>query len=252
MLLEIAMIVLRQLARVCGILAVPAGRRALFGPKPRSVASNLLVNELLSEGVSFRTVIDGGANVGQFARAAATGFPNATIHSFEPAPTTADILRRNLQGLRRVHVHQTALGSSAGEVTFHCNSNPQTSSILPMTSGAGVHDGIHEIQTLKVPVTTLDRFMESTELEAPILLKLDLQGYELEALHGATTLLTKCSHVLVESVFEHLYAGEPLFDEIFQYLQTQGFVFVRPLAFLKADSGRIVQMDALFRNRQPV
>ncbi|WP_437203126.1 FkbM family methyltransferase [Planctomicrobium sp. SH664] len=241
---------LRKIGRVCEVLATPGGRSALLAPKPRSIASTLLATQLQSEGVRFRTIIDGGANVGQFARAVATAFPEATIHSFEPSPSTAAVLRENLKSCTRVQIHEFALGSQAGEVEFHCNSNTQTSSILSIKKKSGIHEGIRELQTVKVPVTTLDDFARKTALEEPLLLKLDLQGYELEALKGAAeVLLPRCHSILVESVFEHLYEGEPLIDDILEYLKAQGFVFVRPLAFLKEDTGRVVQMDALFRRR---
>jgi len=82
-----------------------------------------------------------------------------------------------------------------------------------------------------------------------VLLKLDLQGYELEALKGATKTLQQCSHVLLETVFDKEYEGEPLFEELWSYLREQGFRFERPLNFSKGGSGSIVQMDALFSKR---
>ncbi len=244
---------LRQIGRICDILGVPASRAALLGRRPKSVASALLISQLQTEGVSFCTIIDGGANVGQFARAALDGFPEATVHSFEPSPATAAILRRNLRDAPRLHVHQAALGCVRGEAEFRCNSNSQTSSILSIRKSTAVHAGIREVESVTVPVTTLDAFAVEYMPKEPLLLKLDLQGYELEALKGATKqLLPRCSHVLVESVFDHLYEGEPLFDEILEFLVSQDFAFLRPLAFLKDSTGRIVQMDALFRRRGAV
>lgn len=239
---------LRHISRICDILGVPASRAALLGRRPRSVASAILISQLQTEGVSFQTIIDGGANVGQFARAALDGFPDATVHSFEPSPATASILKRNLCNSPRHHVHQAALGRVSGEAVFRCNSNSQTSSILSIRDSMAVHARIRQVETVAVPVTSLDAFAEQHPPKEPMLLKLDLQGYELEALKGATErLLPRCSYVLVESVFDHLYEGEPLFDEILEFLVTQDFAFLRPLAFLKDSTGRIVQMDALFR-----
>lgn len=240
--------VLRKMSRFLDILATPKGYSGFVGPRPKSIASYLLAQQLRGEGIEFKTIIDGGANVGQFARAMTTVFPDAVIHSFEPSPETVQALRQNLRGLPQVTIHQKALGDEEGEVTFYCNSDSQTSSVLPLNERTGFHKGPQTLSSIQVPMAILQEVIGSPEIEQPILLKLDLQGYELAALKGAGDALRQCSHVLIESVFEEAYEGEPLFNDILGYMYSMGFAFYRPLDFLKDDQGRIVQMDALFRN----
>jgi hypothetical protein len=78
------------------------------------------------------------------------------------------------------------------------------------------------------------------------LLKLDLQGYEIEALKGARAVLGRTDYVLLETAFKRLYENEPLFEDLADYLRTAGFHFLRPVGFETDFRGEVVQMDALF------
>lgn len=237
-----------KLRTAANVLKVSSGWQTILRAKPRSLASFKVVNELRSEVSVCDTIIDGGANVGQFARAATTAFPDATIYSFEPLPDIADVYRKNLSNAPKVSVHQFALASIDGEVTFHRNSQSQSSSVLPMVAYQkdGIISQTQVLSSFTVAVRSLDSFFSNIDLTSNTILKLDLQGYELEALRGATETLKKCSHVVLEAVFKPVYESEPLFEEIWDYLRARDFKLLRPLTFLEENSGRIVQLDALF------
>ena len=83
-------------------------------------------------------------------------------------------------------------------------------------------------------------------MEQPILLKLDLQGHELEALRGASATLQKTEAVVVETAFAATYEGEPTFHALNGFLDMAGFGFDRALNFARDTQGTIFQMDALF------
>ena len=89
--------------------------------------------------------------------------------------------------------------------------------------------------------------MAGLTLEPPILLKLDLQGYELEALKGAKSILPKCEYVLTEVEFKASNQDEPTFADLQEYLAKYGFRFIHPVAFSRDEFGEISQMDALFQ-----
>ena len=69
-----------------------------------------------------------------------------------------------------------------------------------------------------------------------------------EAIRGAKEVLAQASHLLVETVFEEVYIGEPHFEELWGHLHKVGFHFIRPLSFVENSDGRVVQIDALFKN----
>jgi FkbM family methyltransferase len=207
-----------------------------------------MVLSLKRQGISPKTVIDVGANVGQFAIACANIFPDVTVHSFEPEPKSLSRLKQNVTKLDRVHVHPIALGEKCGEVNFHVNSHSHSSSFLALGERhRRAFPSAREIDTIKVRVSTLDREIESVSLQSPALLKLDVQGYEPQVLEGAVETLKRVDHVLLEVSFRPLYEGEKTFMDIARTMQHRGFEFLRPVAWLDdPQTGETLQMDALF------
>ena len=238
----LAMNRLRQLLYLTEVLVQPEGIRAFLKWRPFSITSFRIVNLLKRSGVTYRTIIDGGANKGQFARAAIELFPDARVVAFEPLPDVAAMLRQNLSDRTNVTVHEAALGPADGTTTFHRQPYSLASSVLKPTGEA------RETETVEVPVIRLDSALKASDLQPPILLKLDLQGYELEALRGGPDVLSRADAVLLEASFVRGYEHEPLFVEVLDFMRAAGFEFERPLDMLVGSDGEIIQMDALFRN----
>jgi FkbM family methyltransferase len=237
----------RQIADTTATLFSGRGRKALLGWKPFSLTAFKMLNALASHGLLPRTIVDGGANVGQFARAAAETFPEARIIAFEPLPDVADKLRTNLSDCQRAEVRAVALGSVDGAVSFRRNRYSPASSILRLRADATESfPQVREDEELEVPVVRLDTILDHEVLEPPVLLKLDLQGYELEALRGAEATLRRTQHVLLETSFRAIYEEEPSFEEIHALMRSSGFRFACPIDVLRDTQGRITQMDALF------
>jgi len=223
------------------------GRHAARRWKPFSLTAFKILGALEEHGLAPRTIIDGGANVGQFARAAAETFPEARVVAFEALPDIAHRLRTNLADLGRVEVRAVALGSVDGTIAFHRNDYSPASSALAMRADArDAFPQVLERDVLEVPVVRLDSALREDPLEPPVLLKLDLQGLELEALRGSQRTLACVQHVLLETTFQAMYEDEPYFDEVYSFMRAAGFRFVCPVDFLRDAQGRITQMDALF------
>jgi FkbM family methyltransferase len=213
-----------------------------------SITSFNTVLRLSKEGVLPRTVLDVGANVGQFAVASAKLFPNVQVHSFEPEPESVGKLQRNVSGLGNVTVYPLALGDREGEVEFHVYSENQQSSILPFSQVR--HDAfpdVRETQTIKVRISTLDRVFSDTNLHPPVLLKLDVQGYEAQTISGSAETLKRVDYAILETSFEPTYEGQLTFMDIVRLMEEHQFRFDRPVNWLAVpESGEIMEMDALF------
>ena len=237
-----ALLRLRRIAEIADVVLQPGGLGAFLGWRPFDIPSFRMVRALQNEGLRFNTIIDGGANKGQFARAATEAYPEAQIIAFEPLPDVADKLRKNLEDRPQVKVMQSALGSREGTIDFYRHRVSVASSVLePLTRHVA-----GDVEPVEVPVCRLDNALQQILLRPPILLKLDLQGFELEALRGASEALSKMDYVVVETSFVPLYAGEPDFLELIDYMRSAGFSFLRPIDMLRDERGGIVQMDALF------
>ena len=216
-----------------------------------SITSYNMLAGLRSQGIIPATVIDVGANVGQFAIAASKLFPNAKVHAFEPQPDCFDELQRNCRSLDNVRVYDLALGERAGSVVFHVNTHRHSSSLLSLSAAhkSAFPDAL-ESQDIEVTMTTLDDLMEARALAGPVLLKVDVQGYEPQVLAGATQTLARVDYVILEASFKPLYEGELPFLAVVEQMRTQGFDFLRPVGWLTdPTTTEVLQADALFRRR---
>lgn len=241
--------VVEQLSKMLSLFedrrAIPA---LLTWPK-FSLESFLVMSRLARQGINPKTILDIGANVGQFAVAASKMFPDATVYSFEPDPDTVQVLRKNVSAMQRVKVRELALGEEPGEVIFNVNKNTQVSSILPLHQGRlEAFPDATVTKTIKVPLDTLDRVFRNVEMEAPILLKIDVQGYEDRVLKGASNLLQRIDYILFEASMKQLYEGERTFVEMIKLMEGFGYVLLRPLNYhVSPLNGEVIEMDVLFR-----
>ena len=93
----------------------------------------------------------------------------------------------------------------------------------------------------------LEDVLRPDEIAAPALLKLDVQGYELEALRGCESLLGRFNQVYCECSFVSLYEGQALADEVIAWLRERSFRLVGVYNMAYDRRGKGVQADLLFR-----
>lgn len=229
-------------------------RRALWAllswPK-FSLASFLIVSRSTRLGLRPRTILDVGANIGQFAVAAAKLFPNAEVHSFEPNPEVAKALRVTVRALPSVTVHEFGLGEACGNLEFFVNRDSQVSSFLPLANRRreAFPDAIVE-RSIKVPVRTLDDVFTEHGFQGPVLLKLDVQGFEDRVLKGGRTALEGIEFVVMETAVAPLYDGEINIVGVMTLMDGLGFTFRQPLHWHWSPvDGSVIEMDLLFTRR---
>jgi FkbM family methyltransferase len=201
--------------------------------------------------IGFNTILDVGANTGQFARAAHYVFPNARIYSFEPLPTCLDRLNARMDGIPKFTAFESAIGDRDGVTTIHQSPSSPSSSVLAMTSEhtqafPWSEGGID----VEVDMQRLDYFLPQMQVEGKLLIKIDVQGYSEQVLQGAPLLLAKADTVIIETSFVRLYEGESTFDEVYRLMIDAGFQFVGLLDHLEHPKTReTLQGDAIFRRR---
>ncbi len=188
-------------------------------------------------------VVDGGANKGNVAARLLAAFPGSRLLAFEPQPRLVRKLLRRFQDDPRVTVHALALGEKPQTLPLSVMTRPTLSSLLPPTGIRDKYAGqrLDVEATLCVPVARLDAVVSRADV-----IKLDLQGYELPALRGASGVLTKVSAVVAEAALSPLYAGQALLPEMESYLEGFGLALDGLYDLYRDGAGRIVSGDALF------
>ncbi|MBL7964164.1 MAG: FkbM family methyltransferase [Flavobacteriales bacterium] len=188
--------------------------RLVLAPIRRTMAQAL--THLRSLGYAPGTVVDVGAAHGTDELLEA--FPDAFFFWIE----AAEEFEPQLQALRARYsgkVVMAAAGPKDGEITFHAHGFLYGSSVLKESDGESA-DG--EERTVRM--VDLDHLVEGHDLGRGPLLKIDVQGYELEVLSGAQDLLAQCDVVILETSFFRLHHGAPEFHEILLYMKERGFV----------------------------
>lgn len=192
------------------------------------------------------TLVDIGANKGQFSLVFRARRPDGRIIAFEPLPEAADIYERVFRGDAKVALHRVALSDAESEAEFHVTDRRDSSSLLKPGAGQAAAFGVHDELSIRVPVRRLDACLALAELAHPILIKIDVQGAELGVLRGCAD-LEAADFVYVELSFVELYEKQPLFDEIAQYLAGRGFTLAGVFNQLVTERFGPTQADFLFK-----
>jgi FkbM family methyltransferase len=169
-------------------------------------------------------IFDAGANIGQSLRQFHDDFPNCTTHSFEPSPTTFEVLKQRAAGVPQAHLWNFALGAANRRATLNENEKSHMSSFLPL--GAA---GWGEIQKeTQVEIRTVDDFCREQGIDRIDILKSDTQGFELEVFKGAneTMRANRIGLIYFEVNFAEVYQNSPSFSELYDYLSERGFLLV--------------------------
>jgi FkbM family methyltransferase len=234
---------IRQGRKLVKVLVHSDYRRALW--KGRVAAG--MEHERLLRSLNCATVVDIGANRGQFALVARHCLPAARIISFEPLAAPAACFRAVLGHDPLIALHQVAIGPVATEAIIHVAAEDDSSSLLPMTAlQKSMYSGMNEVGTETIRVETLAQRVTAEDLRSPALLKIDVQGYELSTLQGCAALLRKFAFAYVECSFVELYAGQALAHEVIAYMSEQGFKLQGVYNLSSDDAGRAIQADLLF------
>jgi FkbM family methyltransferase len=214
----------------------------------QGVAASIEHERVLRNLGEVRTVLDVGANRGQFALVARHCFPGARIISFEPLPEAASKYRAIFAQDPAVILHQLAIGPEAGEAKIHISNRDDSSSLLPITGmQIELFPGTAEAGTTLIRVAPLVDLVDLEGVQTPVLLKLDVQGFELEALRGCDSVLSRIEHIYVECSFVELYAGQALADEVIAWLRERGFRLTGVFNMSYDRLGRAIQADFMFR-----
>lgn len=150
------------------------------------------------------TFIDVGANIGLVSIPLANRCPDALVHAIEPAPDNHACLVRNIahHDCKRVTAHNFAAYSRRDRVPMALSTDNAGDHHL-LTATAETNEptqvqGQRPAGPVWVAADTLDRALGSAALPAPVVMKIDTQGAEVQVLRGASKLLPQVHDLVIE------------------------------------------------------
>ena len=233
---------MRQLKKILAALPHARLRRGLrFGVGAAIEHTDVIV------ALPILTLVDLGANVGQFSLLVRQRYPLARILAFEPLAKPAAVYRQVFADDSLVTLYQCAVGASAEMRDMNVSRHSDSSSLLPITqTQVAFAPGTEAVGRECVCIAPLSDMLSIQDIAAPALLKIDVQGYELIALEGCERLLSAFGHVYVELSFIPFYEGQALAHEVIEWLATRGFKLAGIHNPVYDKTKLIVQADFLF------
>ncbi len=196
-----------------------------------------------------KCVVDVGANVGQWSTMMLDLIAPEKLIMIEAEPAAFAELQKHFAGRPELEFHNVAAGDSDGTTTFRITRDSTGASVLPPS------DAMRELigrnwtveSEIEVPMRTLDTLLE--KLDQISLLKIDVQGFERQAIAGAAQSLQRTKFLLIELNYMPQYVGGSWLGEIHELLTSEDQFFLanasRPLCL----NGRASMCDGLYVNR---
>jgi len=235
--------IINIITKILRVLRIPEYRSALL----RTGVFASTEHDNIIHGLELNTIVDIGANRGQFALCVRRLYPKAKIFSFEPLEKPASRYLRTFKNDPHARLIKKAIAAQPGSAAMHVSRWDVSSSLLPISQAQ--HDNFpftEESRRETVSMAPLAECLDASAIEGMALLKLDVQGYELAALQGCEDLLERFRFVYVEASFIELYVGQALATEVIAYLFAKGFKLTCVANLSNGNAKRPIQADFLF------
>jgi FkbM family methyltransferase len=191
------------------------------------------------------TVVDIGANVGDWSAELLRVVTPYRLVAIEPQPLLQATLRSRLAKYQNTEVFPVAVGADDGTISFNVYQDSHLASVLkPAPEIDGVYgEAMSVIGSTSVPVRRLDGLLPDDEVT---LMKIDVQGYEASVLAGAADVLRRTRYIIIEVVFHRHYIGDSDFTVLHQLLMDAGFHLVDMSRPHPSREARAMWADAVY------
>ena len=214
------------------------------------IYATIELKELIKGIKTPETIIDIGSNKGQFILLIEKIYPNKNIYSFEPIKEMIDKQKKFFSYKNNIIFHNIALGSSTTLKEFLITARMDSSSFLKIVSDKNKSKNYDIVENRNIQINTLDNLLINEKISHPVLIKIDVQGYELEVLRGANNLLKKTDYLLLEVSKNEMYQNQPIEKVIVEYLKNLNFDILKSNNWSKIQNTNFYQRDIIFYKKQ--
>lgn len=181
---------------------------------------------------NINTILEFGSRYGEDSIAFAKRYPKATVFAFECNPNTLVACKKNINDYKNIILTEKAVSNIDGSVSFFkidkdktettwLDGNQGASSLLKASGKYPIEKYVQE--EIKVESIMLSTFISKNRLNYIDILWMDIQGAELFALKGLKSDIEKVKIIHIEVEFFEIYKDQVLFDEIAEFLNSNGF-----------------------------
>ena len=215
----------------------------------KGVAANIELLPLIKKIKNINTLIDVGSNKGQFVLLCIKFFPNLLIYSFEPIKE-ALIKQKNLLSFKNnIYFYNTGIGNKKKKINFFITNRVDSSSFLTINKSKNYNKNYYVKEKRKIKIQKLDQILNNKKLIKPVLIKIDVQGFELEVLKGSKKTLPNIDYLLLEVSKNQMYNKQALEIEIINFLKKEKFRIMVSSKWKRINNTEFMQRDILFKRK---
>lgn len=238
--------ILRKIFKLSGYAVIRSKDEALPGSISRPVGNMIyLLEDLKFRGLGCRSVFDIGANKGDWSRIAVNIFPDATFTLIEPQIEMKSALEAFCTQYKNAHFYLYGAGPANTKMTLTIWNDLLGSSFIPKTKPELLAQG----KQREVDIITIDSLIKEKNIPMPDLIKLDIQGFELEALKGAESTFGEAEVYILEVSFFPFddISSAPVFADIIKFMSDRNYALYDFGGFMRRPyDGALGQCDCCF------
>lgn len=213
--------------------------------RPPHATFSQVLEDLVARGFQSKTILDVGANHADWSKIAKEIFKDSIFYLIEPQIEMEPHLKSFCESSPGSKYFLCGAGSANQSLTLTVWDDKAGSSFVP-----GEQDFFsYAKEKREVPIRTINTIISENAIEIPKLVKLDIQGFEIEALKGASDLFGN-TEVFILEIALFKFEGMPVFSEVIAFMESKGYVLYDFAGFSRRPyDGALGQCDVVFAKK---